>query len=142
MVMTALRNLGLGEPEIQSGLKKISNPGRFEWLSPTVIIDTANNKENIKILSKMIQKIAKGRQLYTFFGTTQTDTNYATQLAQMIPTEHRILVDGFCERALPVATYNDGVKNNKIINLSTDKGKMDFYSAIEHNGPNAINLIY
>ncbi|MBP7823039.1 hypothetical protein KA050_01670 [Candidatus Gracilibacteria bacterium] len=142
MVLAALKNIGFNGNTIQAGLKNISNPGRFEWLSPTIIVDTANNKENIKILSQMIQEIAKGKKIQTFFGTTQTDSNYAAELAKIIPAEKRILVDGFCDRALSVSSYSHLVKNNGIIDISTGSGKDSFYELNTQNGRNTINLIY
>ena len=67
----------------------------------------------------MIQENEKKKKIQTFFGTTQTDAAYAALLAEIIPTENRILVDGFCDRALPVSSYTHLVKNNGTIDIST-----------------------
>ena len=90
----------------------------------------------------MVQKIANGKKIYTFFGTTQTDADYAAELAEIIPTEKRILVDGFCERALPAFSYSHSVKNDTVLDISTDIWKEEFYHIIKNNWPNKINLIY
>lgn len=142
MVLAALKNIWFEWDAIQAGLKNISNPGRFEWLSPTIIVDTANNKENIQILSKMIQKIAKWKKIQTFFGTTQTNTAYAALLAEIIPTENRILVDGFCDRTLPTSNYSHLVENSGTIDLSTNKWREKLYQIHKQNWWNTINLIY
>ncbi len=68
----------------------------------------------------MVQKIAKGKKIHAFFGTTQTDTDYAAKLAEIIPAEKRILIDGFCERALPTSSYSHSVKNDTTIDISTE----------------------
>lgn len=68
----------------------------------------------------MVQKIAKGKKIHTFFGTTQTSADYAAELAETIPTEKRILVDGFCERTLSASSYSHSVKNDATIDVSTD----------------------
>jgi folylpolyglutamate synthase/dihydropteroate synthase len=57
MVLTCLSNFGFDKKIIQEGLNNIYNPGRFEWLSPDLLVDTANNTENIKILAKMAKRI-------------------------------------------------------------------------------------
>jgi folylpolyglutamate synthase/dihydropteroate synthase len=90
---------------IIKGLKNIYNPGRFEWLSPTVLVDTANNEENIKILARMVKRI-QHRNIVTLFGTTQTDPDYAAKLANMISTKHRVLIENFCDRSLPCLEYS------------------------------------
>lgn len=55
---------------------------------------------------KMIQKL-KLKRTIVLYGTTQTDTETVKQLAQMIPADRRILIDNFCDRALPCTEYNN-----------------------------------
>lgn len=57
MVFEALRDRGMDEEKIRTGLMNIENPGRFEWLNAHTLVDTANNQENIKILQKMIKSL-------------------------------------------------------------------------------------
>ena len=105
LVFEALKNLGFDTNKILSGLQNIYNPGRFEWIAPHILVDTANNRENIKILRSMVQKI-KSKKIITLYGTTQIDAEYTSELAQMIPAERRILVDDFCDRSLPCEAYS------------------------------------
>ena len=105
LVFEALKNLGFDTKKIVSGLQNIYNPGRFEWIAPHILVDTANNRENIGILRNMIGKI-KSKKILTLYGTTQIDAEYVSELAQMIPAEKRILVDDFCDRSLPCEAYS------------------------------------
>jgi len=105
MVLESLSDLGFEKKKILSALQKIYNPGRFEWLSPTLLVDTANNTENIQILSKMIKEIKTDKKIVVIFGTTQTEPMYAKKLANMIYGDDKILVDDFCDRSLPYSEY-------------------------------------
>jgi len=49
------------------GLKNIHNAGRFEWISPHILVDTANNKQNIKILAKMLSQIVPKKKMTIIF---------------------------------------------------------------------------
>lgn len=62
MVLKVLTDLGFDRKTILEGLQDIYNPGRFEWVTPTVLVDTANNEENIAILSKMVKGITKNKK--------------------------------------------------------------------------------
>ena len=123
MVLTCLSNLGFDKKIIQKGLKNIYNPGRFEWLAPNILVDTANNAENIKILAKMVDKLPN-KNIVTLFGTTQVDPESAKQLAKMIPTRERILIDDFCDRSLPYSSYADEVKHTEKIHLLHEEEKI------------------
>lgn len=105
IVLRVLNDLGFDKKTILKGLKDIYNPGRFEWITPTVLVDTANNEENIKILSKMVKSMTKKKNTIIIFGTTQEDAQYAHKLSEMIPGTKRILVDDFCDRSLPCSSY-------------------------------------
>ncbi len=52
----------------------------------------------------MIEKLELKKTI-VLYGTTQTDTDEVKKLAQIIPAEKRVLVDDFCERALPYVKY-------------------------------------
>jgi dihydrofolate synthase/folylpolyglutamate synthase len=123
LVFEALKNLGFDTKEIESGLQNIYNPGRFEWIAPHILVDTANNRENIRILKNMIQKI-KSKKIITLYGTTQMDAKYASELAQMIPAEKRILVDYFCDRSLPCEAYSRWVIHHDTIHLFEEEKKV------------------
>jgi len=83
----------------------IYNPGRFEWITPTILVDTANNRENIEILRKMTVDILKNKKIIVLFGTTQTDPIYAKKLSTMISGTKNIIIDDFCDRSLPCSEY-------------------------------------
>lgn len=123
LVFEALKNLGFDTNKILSGLQNIYNPGRFEWIAPHILVDTANNRENIKILRNMIQKI-KSKKITTLYGTTQINAEYASELAQMIPAERRILVDDFCDRSLPCEAYSSWVVHDDTIHLLQEKKRV------------------
>jgi folylpolyglutamate synthase/dihydropteroate synthase len=142
MILKALKDLKFDVKTIQKGLKNIYNPGRFEWISPNILVDTANNSENIGILSKMIRKIWKGKEITVFFGTTQTDPVYAAQLANLIPAHRRILVDWFCERALPCSEYAHWVGHEGILHLDTTDWIEAFHELKKQFWKNKFNLIY
>ena len=84
---------------------EIYNPGRFEWIRADILVDTANNKENISLLQKMIQKMNIKKETVILFGTTQTDTQYAQRLSQMVHGMTTFYIDDFCERSLPCLHY-------------------------------------
>jgi folylpolyglutamate synthase/dihydropteroate synthase len=52
------------------------------------------------------------------FWTTQTDSDYAGKLANMIPANRRILVDDFCDRSLPCSQYSHWVPHDTIVHLN------------------------
>jgi len=68
------------------------------------LVDSANNTENIVFLKRMIQQ-NKLSDAILIFGTTQTDAEYVKSLIALFPHHEKILVDGFCERALPCSQY-------------------------------------
>ncbi len=53
----------------------------------------------------MIKKLTIKQKTIILFGTTQTEPLYAQKLSQMIPGDKKILVDDFCDRALPCLEY-------------------------------------
>lgn len=55
------------------------------------------------------------------FGTTQLDPIYAAQLANIFPHQRKILVDGFCERALPCSEYNHLADHVALWHLDTPR---------------------
>ena len=95
----------------------IYNPGRFQWLSPNLLVDTANNKENILFLAQMIKKL-QYKNIITLFGTTQIDKKYARELADMIVAGERFIVDDFSERSLPASEYAENKKKEHSVHLS------------------------
>lgn len=105
MVFEILKNLGMDEEKIRTGLMDIYNPGRFEWLNTHTLIDTANNEENIKILQKMIKKLRIKKETVVLFGTTQTEPHYAQKLSMMVSGNQKIFIDDFCDRSLPCTDY-------------------------------------
>lgn len=123
LVFEALKNLGFDAKKLETSLQNMYNPGRFEWIAPHILVDTANNRENIGLLKNMIQKI-NHKKIITIYGTTQVDRAYASELAQMIPTEKRILVDDFCDRALPCETYSSWVVHDDTIHLFEEQEKI------------------
>lgn len=123
LVFEALKGLGFNTQKIETGLQNIYNPGRFEWIAPHILVDTANNVENIWILQKMVKKMDLGKTI-VLYGTTQTNPLMAKELSQMIHGEKRILVDDFCERSLPCETYNKWVKYDDTIHLFEERQKM------------------
>ena len=81
LVMKALIEIGFERKSIQEGLQNIYNPWRFEWITPTILVDTANNAENIGILGKMVGATTKKKKTVIMFGTTQVDVSYAQKLS-------------------------------------------------------------
>lgn len=102
----------------------VYNPGRFEWIRTDVLVDTANNEENIRLLRKMIQKMNIKKEIIILFGTTQTDTKYAQRLSQMIQGNTTFYVDDFCDRSLPCEDYISENNTHQIIHLSEGKEKI------------------
>lgn len=123
LVFEALKDLGFETKKIKTGLQEIYNPWRFEWIAPHILVDTANNRENIQILKRMVKKMNQ-KKMTILYGTTQTDTDEAKKLAQIIPAGKRMLVDDFCERSLPSEKYNKWVKHADIIHFFTEVKKM------------------
>lgn len=138
LVSQALRDIWLSERWILEGLKNIDNPGRFEWITPTILVDTANNYENIKILTKMVKDLRIQKQVVVIFGTTQENPTYAAELAQMIPCDIRILVDDFSERSLPCQKYASLLENDQKIHFFHEKEKI---TEILRNAKN-IKIVY
>lgn len=121
LVLQALVDLWYDLWSVLKGLKQIYNPGRFEWVSPTLFVDSANNKENTNLLKNMLKDDISDSII--IFGTTQTDPAYAAQLANIFPHQKKILVDGFCERALPCSQYDKDVPHSTICHLDTPEGE-------------------
>lgn len=103
----------------------IYNPGRFEWINSHTLVDTANNRENIQILQKMIQNLKIKKDIVVIFGTTQVDPDYAWELSEEIEGKQKILVDDFCDRALPCSEYQKNTKNTEVIHLFTEREKIE-----------------
>ena len=125
MVLEALSHIGFNKKSIRQGLKKIDNPGRFTWISPTILVDTANNRENIKIFSHMVRKLKKHTKIITLFGTTQVEPDYAGELAGMVQADKRILIDDFCDRSLPYESYKNFTQWTDAIHFSHEKEKIE-----------------
>lgn len=127
LVLQSLEDLWFEQDKIRAWLHDIHNPGRFEWITNNILVDTANNKENIKLLLDTIQKNSElqtpNSELTLIFGTTQVDLLYVSQLANMFPYQRKIAVDGFCERALPCSSYNWNVHFDSIWHLDTEDGQ-------------------
>lgn len=123
LVFEALRDQGFDWKKILLWLQKIYNPWRFEWIAPHILVDTANNHENIQILMKMVQKL-KLKKTIVLYGTTQVDTEEVKKLAQMIPADRRILIDNFCERSLPCTEYANWINYDEIIHISEEANKV------------------
>ena len=124
MTLEALNNIWFDRDKIQSGLQKIYNPGRFEWINTDILVDTANNEENIRLLQKMIKKLTIKQKTIILFGTTQTEPLYAQKLSQMIAGNETILVDDFCDRALPCSEYI-WKKERNIIHFLSEREKIE-----------------
>jgi len=121
LVLQALEDIWYQRNKILKWLQNIYNPGRFELLSPNILLDTANNKENIKILKKMIWKDFSDATI--IFGTTQTSPEYVSRLLSLFPQAKKILVDGFCERSLPCSEYQNRTQSHNILHLDTENWK-------------------
>ena len=117
LVLQSLKDEWFNEKKIKEGLSNIDNPGRFHWLSPTLLVDTANNAENIHILAQMVMKL-KYKNVITLFGTTQTEKEYARKLADMIPAKERFIIDDFCDRSLSAWEYAIIGKRERILHFS------------------------
>lgn len=122
LVIQSLHDLWFNTEKILIGLKNIYNPGRFEWISSNILVDSANNRENINFLKNLLWDDAS--KSIILFGTTQTDPKYAAELAAIVPAKKRILVDGFCDRALPCSVYSQLVKHDVIWHLDTEAWKI------------------
>jgi dihydrofolate synthase / folylpolyglutamate synthase len=132
IVFEALKDQWFEEKKILSWLQNIYNPWRFEWIAPHILVDTANNRENVWILKKMIQKLNLKKTI-VLYGTTQTDSDEAKELAQMLPANRRILVDDFCERALPCTEYNNWFDFDETIHLFEEVEKVRKILTNQHN---------
>jgi len=116
----------------------IYNPGRFEWIRADVLVDTANNEENIRLLQKMIQKMNIKKEIIILFGTTQTDAKYAQKLSQMIQGNKTFYVDDFCDRSLPCENYISKNNTHQIIHLF--QGKEEIQKIL--NDTSKVKIIY
>jgi|JI10StandDraft_1071094.scaffolds.fasta_scaffold321228_1 dihydrofolate synthase/folylpolyglutamate synthase len=125
MVFEALKNIGLAEERISTGLMNIYNPGRFEWINSHTLIDTANNKENIRILQSMIKKLKIKKEAIILFGTTQTEPHYAQELSMMIPGDQKIFIDDFCDRSLPCSEYMSNKEKTTTIHFFSEREKIE-----------------
>ena len=94
LVSECLQDMWFERKKIVTWLQKIHNPGRFEWITPAFFVDSANNKQNIRLLKNMLSNDISDSII--IFGTTQADPIYAAQLANTFPNQQKILVDGFC----------------------------------------------
>ncbi len=121
LVLQALMDLWYPRWNILEGLKSIYNPGRFELFLPHILLDTANNEESIRLFRKTMKRDFSDAVL--IFGTTQIDPKYVARLTHIFPDHAKILVDGFCERALPCSQYCHLIPYNTIWHLDTDKWK-------------------
>ena len=65
----------------------------------------------------MIKKLTVKEKTIIFFGTTQTEPVYAKKLSQMIPGNETILVDDFCDRALPCSLYQSKEISTRLIHF-------------------------
>ena len=119
LVLQSLQDLWFETEGILNWLTHIYNPGRYEWLSPTLFVDSANTHENVRFLKNMLQ--GDIRDSIIIFGTTQEESEYAARLANIFPNQKKILVDGFCERALPCSEYSHLVPHSVIWHLDTDE---------------------
>lgn len=124
IVFHALKDIGMDEDKIRTWLMDIYNPWRFEWINTHTLVDTANNEENIKILKKMIRNLKIKKDITVIFGTTQVNPDYAWKLSQMIGGKRKILVDDFCDRALPCSEYQKNSNNTEIIRFFSEIEKI------------------
>jgi len=53
----------------------------------------------------MIKEIKTDKKIVVIFGTTQTDSVYAKEFANMVHGDEKVLVDDFCDRSLPYSEY-------------------------------------
>jgi len=118
LVLESLRDIGYNSKKIKDALKNIYHPGRNEWISPHLFVDSANNYENIILLKRMLKNTLNDAII--IFGSTQTDPVYVAKLANIFPNQKKILVDGFCERSLPCSQYSHFVPSSTTKHLDTD----------------------
>ena len=76
------------------------------------------------------------------FGTTQADPIYAAQLANTFPNQQKILVDGFCERALPCSKYSKNVLRNTTWHLDTEKGQLSMKNLLKQEKKSQKYVLY
>lgn len=114
LVLQALTDLWFEEQRVLQGLHNIHNPGRYEWIMPHIFVDTANNRENIYLLKKMLQKQDVWEVTF-IFGTTQPEISYIQSIIHMFLGQNMIFVDGFCERALPCSKYLKNIKQGTTV---------------------------
>ncbi len=126
IVIDILIDQGYDEGIIKDTLQNISHPGRYQWITPYILVDTANNRENIEILAKMVEE-ELWKDIITIFGTTQIDPDYAGELAWMVKSEKKILIDDFCERSLPIESYENTVSHDDVWHFFQDKEKIQKY---------------
>lgn len=124
LVFQALRDAWFDKIGIEKWLMNIDNPWRFEWITSTILVDTANNRENIGILKKMVREQVKKKKIIILFGSTQADASCAGELAREINWDQKILIDDFCDRSLPCVEYEKQVPHDEIIHLFHEEEKL------------------
>lgn len=72
----------------------------------------------------MIRNLKIKKDITVIFGTTQVNPDYAWKLSQMIGGKRKILVDDFCDRALPCSEYQKNSNNTEIIRFFSEIEKI------------------
>lgn len=133
LVLQSLLDLWFDEEDIRQWLKNIYNSWRFDWITPHILVDTANNTENLRLLQKMINK-EHLNNVTLIFWTTQTNSEKVRELLKIFPHQKWIFVDGFCDRALPCSLYAvESWVESHFLHLDTQSWKKEMLSILEMN---------
>ena len=62
------RSLGLSATALAEGVKNAHQPGRFEWVSPRMVLDGAHNPNGMGALCESLRRIAKPREVCVVLG--------------------------------------------------------------------------
>jgi dihydrofolate synthase/folylpolyglutamate synthase len=87
------RGLEVSEDAIQEGFRLVSWPGRFQVLSrsPTVIVDSAHNRDSALKLRIALDDYFPGQPVTLIFGAS-ADKDIAGMFAELIPRVSRLIV--------------------------------------------------
>lgn len=89
------------EAAIREGLAAAHNPGRCEWLSPTLLVDGAHNAEAAEALARYLESLPRDTPRTLLLGASQ-DKDIRSVAATLAPQVDRVLTSA-CRhpRALP-----------------------------------------
>lgn len=96
LVLTSLMHLGYDESRIRWALLSVVHPGRLQKILPHVIVDTANNKQSIRLLIETLwNAFFEQEWVEVIFGSTQRDPEIIWRLIDVFPDVRFSLVEGF-----------------------------------------------